>query len=474
MKAFAKANNPAAARRGATALYAVGRKKGDVDMGISGLFKPSVEKMKAKEDVEGLVKALKYTKDCTVRRGAAEALGEIRDSGAVDPLIQASRDEDSGVRWRAAVALGHVGSARAVYALAQALKDQERDVRLCAAEALGEIRDAGALGPLIQALRDEDSGVRCKAAVVLGHMGDARAVHPLAQALKDQDKDVRSCAAKALGEIGNERAVEPLTQALGDRLYAVREEAVRALANIGEPALDSLIGALKHEDRGTRRAAAEALGELGGQRAAEALAEALKYTGWEHYIVAVLDALEKLGDAAIKPLIQALKDAHARGNAAWVLTKLGWEPRNDAEKVDYLVATEKWAELMTYGEVGLEAVLQALHHSSHFVRCNVVDALADWASSEMRDAVVEALIQALEDEDWRVRHGAVNALGKIRLVEPLIQALNDEDHSVRCSAARLLGEIGDKRAIEPLNRALHDKSEFVREQAGEALLKLRG
>ncbi|MDH7485547.1 MAG: HEAT repeat domain-containing protein [Anaerolineae bacterium] len=33
-----------------------------------------------------------------VRRGAAEALGMIGDARAVEPLIAALRDEDSGVR----------------------------------------------------------------------------------------------------------------------------------------------------------------------------------------------------------------------------------------------------------------------------------------------------------------------------------------------------------------------------------------
>jgi HEAT repeat protein len=56
-------------------------------MGIfDKLFKPNVEKLKAKGDVEGLIKVLKH-KNPEVRSEAEEALGEI-GKPAVEPLIQ--------------------------------------------------------------------------------------------------------------------------------------------------------------------------------------------------------------------------------------------------------------------------------------------------------------------------------------------------------------------------------------------------
>jgi len=44
--------------------------------------------MKAKRDVKGLIKALNYKKDDSVRRKAAWALGLIGDKRAVKPLIR--------------------------------------------------------------------------------------------------------------------------------------------------------------------------------------------------------------------------------------------------------------------------------------------------------------------------------------------------------------------------------------------------
>jgi len=84
-------------------------------MPLFGLFgPPNVEKLKAKSDVKGLIKALGYEKDSRVRRDAAGALGKIGDARAVEPLIAALKDEDKDVRTAAARVLGQIRDARAV------------------------------------------------------------------------------------------------------------------------------------------------------------------------------------------------------------------------------------------------------------------------------------------------------------------------------------------------------------------------
>jgi HEAT repeat protein len=87
---------------------------------------------------------------------------------------------------------------------------------------------------------------------------------------------------------------------------------------------------------------------------------------------------------------------------------------------------------------------------------------------------VDPLVEALRDEDARVRSYAACALGEIgdpRAVDPLIYALQDEDEEsdVRSGAARALGEIGDPRAVDPLVEALQDEDENVRLRAAWAL-----
>lgn len=231
-------------------------------------------------------------------------------------------------------------------------------------------------------------------------------------------------------------------------------------------------------ERSARLGAANALGDIGDATAVEPLIQALKDKDCrDDALLAVTNALERMGDAAVEPLIQTLKDedSSVRWNAATVLENLDWEPRGDAERLDYLVAMQRWDELVTLGAPGLEPAIQALNHESRFVRLAATHAL-----EQTRDArAVEALIRVLrDDEDWYVRMSAAHTLGEIRderAIESFIQALlEDEDSSVRGKAAMVLGKIGDERAVEALTQALKkEKNEFAWDNANEALSKLK-
>src|SRR5664280_1165637 len=139
---------------------------------------PNVAKLTAKSNIEGLIKALRYQKDTTVPGAAADALGQIGDARAVDPLIAALKSGGWGMRTAAAGALGQIG-APAVEPLVAALTDRAGDVRTAAARALAQIGDARAVEPLVAALTDRDGDVRTAAAGALGQIGDAGAVEPL-------------------------------------------------------------------------------------------------------------------------------------------------------------------------------------------------------------------------------------------------------------------------------------------------------
>lgn len=64
-----------------------------------GIFNMFIDLFKAyrsagKDDVEGLTKILKYSKDKFARWEAAEALGKIGNKRAVEPLVEALKDGD--------------------------------------------------------------------------------------------------------------------------------------------------------------------------------------------------------------------------------------------------------------------------------------------------------------------------------------------------------------------------------------------
>ena len=103
--------------------------------------------------------------DQWVRMAAARALGELHDHEAVAKLVATLSDDDWRVRELVVWALSETKDARAVTALCTVLiSDPRAEVRRGAAEALGEIQSAEALPALKQALHDSAPGVSAKAA----------------------------------------------------------------------------------------------------------------------------------------------------------------------------------------------------------------------------------------------------------------------------------------------------------------------
>ena len=133
-----------------------------------GLFKPNIEGMRAKNDVKGLIKALKSN--------------DLRVVGAVEDAL-----EDIGRRTSE---------------------------------------------PFIEALRDKAAGVRSGAAWILGNTKDTRAQEPLIEALRDKDKDVRWLAIAALGDIGDERAIDPINMVSNGDDEFLKEMVAEALEKI--------------------------------------------------------------------------------------------------------------------------------------------------------------------------------------------------------------------------------------------------
>jgi HEAT repeat protein len=145
-------------------------------MGIFG--EPNIEKMKAKRDVEGLIKVLKRQERYSpVAWDAIKALGEIGDTEVVECLIQTLKDKKWIARERAIYALEKVGDERAIEVLIGVLKGTVQsfnnlafNVQDGAARALGRIGDARAVDPLIRAVKGSVSA-RYGALEALGKMG---------------------------------------------------------------------------------------------------------------------------------------------------------------------------------------------------------------------------------------------------------------------------------------------------------------
>ena len=205
-----------------------------------------IEKMKAENDIRGLIKLLDHEKHdlqwraadalgtmgekaCDpllrllafpkkhVRIGAIEALGEIGSPRSVEPLMQTLlTDKSHEVQWVAAVALGEIGDKRAIPPLLESLRNENRFVRYGSAKALEQIGwsaetdqdrafayiaiqdwaaikklGASATGPLIEMLKDQHATMRVQITVLLGSIGGEDAKRSCAHILRDPDENVR-------------------------------------------------------------------------------------------------------------------------------------------------------------------------------------------------------------------------------------------------------------------------------------------
>ncbi len=330
--------------------------------------------------VPKIIGYLKYDEDYEVRRAAADALGTIGDTRAVDTLIAALTDRDATVVEHVAWAIGKFRDARAVEPLIVALKGRSNvgNVAEGTTWALGQI-GSPAVDALISIFNKEyayHDAAREAAATALGATRDARAVHPLVAAVQDKDWPVRlrRAAAAGLGELGDVQAVASLLVALMAKEEDVREVTAEALGKIRDShSLGPLIASLNDPSENVRKAAALAVGKIGDR-------------------------------LAVQPLLSVLNDpiAEVRQAAAEALDSLSWQPDTVETRVTYSIAKRLWDECV---EIGVDAV--------------------------------GLLSAAVEDKNADVRKGAAEALGRLGILkedevsritsQPFVKTMTEEE-----------------------------------------------
>jgi HEAT repeat protein len=392
-------------------------------------------------DVDSLLDHLKLSDSPSIRKRAAEILGDVVDDEpqAVDALVRtAKEDDDEEVRGAAIDALDAIGAdaiERLVAEMAgvdadgadwvraeafvETLSADRPELRMAAANALRRLGDSGALPALVETLDDPQPRVRSRVARACGAIGDEAAADALAPRLDDPVGHVRREAADALAAIGTERALAPLLDAVDDDNDEVRYAAVMALGGYrGPEAIDPLIEALDDDSDVVRRAAVFSIVEL--------LAAAP--TEQSHRIrETVVDRLESADRSVVDPLVELVEEsnqARERRNVAWLLGRV--------------------------------------------------------AGDEGYDDAVAALIDALNADDGTTAQFAATSLvelGGETVERELLDLLEDAECSetAQSKAVFVLGKVGGERARDRLEEMLdRTDDEEVRKQAFAALSKLGG
>jgi hypothetical protein len=151
-----------------------------------------------------------------LRARSAEALGEFRQAGAIDVLRTAASSDTSAIVREAAVrGLGRLNHTQSGAALATAMVDSDAAVRRAALDnvlLVSFFRDGAAI---VGALEDADAGNRRQAALLVGQLRVGGAVPVLVALLRgDEDANVRRAAAWALGRLGGTEASAALGAAI--------------------------------------------------------------------------------------------------------------------------------------------------------------------------------------------------------------------------------------------------------------------
>jgi HEAT repeat protein len=159
----------------------------------------------------------------------------------------------------------------------------------------------------------------------------------------------------------------------------------------------------------------------------------------------IFDFLERLGPAALKPLLEALfREENPYCAFCVKLSLMRVAPRALKELRELAIDPEEKVRAMAVRALGLSS----------------------------RKEAVPALIRALDDESANVRYNAAVMLSVVpdrRAVASLADALKDSDDIVPAAAAYALGVIGDPAAIRPLQEYFCSTRPGARQGGASAL-----
>ncbi|MGB6836424.1 MAG: HEAT repeat domain-containing protein [Dehalococcoidia bacterium] len=283
-------------------------------MRIVDLFRSEVGRLEAKRDVQGLIDfaaTLGYAseKDHRARARVVKALGKIGNP-AVGTLISLLEHEDLGVvRLMAVEALGEIGDATAVeplLALSQRWRPGSSPRRAEIAQSLCRIGHPTGFDFIAQGLvggwRDDRVVLDDDIVLALHKIGKPIVQHLLSAMIRKSylfDQEMQSIA---------ERYLEEVLRAVGWKASNDVEEISYLMATrqfdrlVRADAVEPLVWALKHGGQDVALRAADTLGEIGDAGAVEPL-----ICAFEHIPMCDEDAaraLAKLGDPSAIPALR--------------------------------------------------------------------------------------------------------------------------------------------------------------------------
>jgi cyclophilin family peptidyl-prolyl cis-trans isomerase/HEAT repeat protein len=393
-----------------------------------------------------------------VRASSSLALGELGDTSAAvlgalaDLALNAPRDDSAAVE--AVAALGRLGTVAGRDALLRLLEEPPavatgtdtaaratdaadtlaEPINTSAREALLAIWRLPRTRAVVEAVMAHadaaDVETRWRATYALMRMADPASVGRLLNHLADDDALVRSLAARGLRAATVDSAglrapaIAALRQTLSDSHPHVRINVLGALATYRDSTLaESVVGLLARPDRNVAIATAQALAQIGGARAAEALdAAAVDTTAPIALRAAALMSLVRIdatrGTAAAAAWVIAadwlarLYAVRALSAAPWpdAASQLGTLGRDDDPRIAAAALAAIAANADSTANVR-SLYIEALATSDVGVRAAAADGLARRATPADLDVLLQAYERAQRDLSNDAALAAIDGLG---------------------------------------------------------------
>jgi HEAT repeat protein len=388
-------------------------------------------------------------------------------------------DPDPTVRALACDALGRIGDPSVVAALFRHLDDANPRVVQAAIGAIQSLGTAENQALAIEVARSNAPGARRAALRILSYFGCADAIDVFVAAMHDSDARVRDLAITGLAALEHPRARELLLQAAGSDSAQVRTAAMRGL---GQSAADAqVVAALRHglgdREAWVRYYACQALGKLGVEDAASAIAKRLGDSAGQVRVAAV-EALSHLkGAQALEALQLAAASDEADVQRAALI---GLGMMQSSESLPVLIAAcaapEAATRLVALSALGaftsaqtLPVVARAIEDVDEGVRVAAIGLLARRPERE----ATRLLIAGMRDENSRARIAQVLATPAPGRIAGLLAALETADDDSAPALTAVLGRVDPLDATGAMLAALQLPNVAARKSAA-AMFAARG
>lgn len=417
------------------------------------------------------------------RRGAAWALGELKDRTAVPLLIQALQDEDHIVCVEACFALGQIGDSMALPALVSTLRHTNWRVSRAASQALIHIGD-DCLPHLVEVLKNRASPTRqrVQAIDILGHLRKAEAAAVILKLTRSRNVEERYAAVNALKMHPSQAATKRLIECLADEdkprwsRWRICDLAAAILETVESQQADQALR------KWQQKQSAAGSGKTAKLRLQEIVSTDTPGRDWASRRDAVVTLVAARPSTAVPRLITALDDEDPQVKIAAINTLVRFkdDPRvlpalfQVLEDEDHIVCDTARDAIKKIAQAPVSGLPGAIRSASLNARAAAIDI----AGAVGDQTVISDLIESLADvrrlwlSDQRICDIAAEALQSINTEEALeaVQQWRRAQPPSAQSASAAKDEQAERRpSIDEIFEALHSGDWGVRQEASKAL-----